>query len=188
MSSMAKNQTKFVALLRGINVGGKNIIAKADLIECFEDLGFKNVTTYIQSGNILFRANTSSVKNVTAKIEKQLSSRFSYDARAAVMTHRQFVSAVGATHPEWGKKPDYKHNALFTLGDTNSKKVLAQLPEPQPGIETVSTAPCVLFWSASTKNLSRTTIMKLASMQLYKQLTVRNHNTVFKILDLFDNV
>lgn len=185
---MGKNQTRFVALLRGINVGGKNIIAKGDLIECFEDLGFQNVTTYIQSGNVLFRANTSSVKNVTAKTEKQLSGRFSYNARAVVLTQRQYASAVKAAHPNWGHQDEYKHNALFTLSDTTAKKVLSQLPDPQADIETVSTAPRVLFWSASKDNLSRTTIMKLAKSPLYKQLTVRNHNTVFKILDLFENV
>lgn len=185
---MGKNQTKFVALLRGINVGGNNIIAKADLIDCFESLGFQNVMTYIQSGNILFRANTSSVKNVTSKIEKQLSIRFSYAARAVVMTRRQFDSAVEAAHSEWGHNSEYKHNALFTLGDTTSKNVLAQLPDPNAGIETVSTGPSVLFWSASTKDLSRTTMMKLAKTSMYKQLTVRNHNTVFKIRDLFDKV
>ena len=53
---MAKALPKFLALLRGINVGGKNIIAKDDLRQCFEDLGFESVRTYIQSGNILFRA------------------------------------------------------------------------------------------------------------------------------------
>ena len=189
MIGMGKKQTRFVALLRGINVGGKNIIAKGDLIECFEDLGFQNVTTYIQSGNILFRAKSSSVKSVTSKIEQQLAARFNYEARAVIMSKRQFASAVESAHSDWGHRAEYKHNALFTLSDTTSNRVLAQLPEPQADIETVSTAPGVLFWSTSTKDLRRTTMMKLAkNAKLYKQLTVRNHNTVFKIFDLFEDV
>ena len=49
------NDRQFLALLRGINVGGKNVISMEELRQCFEDLGFRSVRTYIQSGNILFR-------------------------------------------------------------------------------------------------------------------------------------
>lgn len=49
-----KKMTRYLALLRGINVGGKNIIKMADLKACFESLGFADVVTYIQSGNVLF--------------------------------------------------------------------------------------------------------------------------------------
>ena len=82
---MTKPSTRYLALLRGINVGGKNIIAKDDLRQCFEDLGYANVRTYIQSGNILFRSNLTSIKVVTAAVETQLSERFSYEAQAVVL-------------------------------------------------------------------------------------------------------
>ncbi len=59
---MAKNSPRYLALLRGVNVGGKNIIAKDDLRECFEDLGYTNVRTYIQSGNILFGSDFYSTR------------------------------------------------------------------------------------------------------------------------------
>ena len=185
---MPKKLTKFVALLRGINVGGKNIIAKDDLKQCFADLGYQNVTTYIQSGNILFHAPTSSVKTVTAQTEKQLADRFSYHARAVVLTDRQYAEALELAHPDWGHKTGQKHNALFTLSDTNAKKVLSELPDPLSKYETVSAAKNVIFWSASQKDLSRTTMMKLGKTKIYKQLTVRNHNTTFKILELFENL
>ena len=84
---MRSDQSRFLALLRGINVGGKNVITKSELKRCFEELGFGGVRTYIQSGNILFRAGETSVKTLTRAIEKELSARFSYAAQAVVLSH-----------------------------------------------------------------------------------------------------
>lgn len=56
---------RFVALLRGINVGGNNIIKMADLKTCFEEMGFANVVTYIQSGNVLFDSNETDQLKLT---------------------------------------------------------------------------------------------------------------------------
>lgn len=183
---MAKNAARFLALLRGINVGGKNVIAKDDLRLCFENLGFTNVRTYIQSGNILFRSEETSARKLTEAIEARLSDRFSYEAQAVILPHRKYKSAVAAAPDGWGTDDDYKHNALFTLSSTTPKKVLSQLAAPKSDIETVTPGPGVIFWSASRGHLTKTTIMKLSKERVYQQLTVRNHNTVFKLLDLFD--
>jgi len=67
---------KYLALLRGINVGGKNIISKEELCQLFVDLGFENVRTYIQSGNILFRNGKKSAKELAKGMEEELSARF----------------------------------------------------------------------------------------------------------------
>ena len=82
---MGKGNLRFVALLRGINVGGKNLILKEELRQFFEDLGFKRIRTYIQSGNILFQSDKTSSEELTQTIEKGLSARFSYAARAVCL-------------------------------------------------------------------------------------------------------
>lgn len=183
---MAAKPTQFVALLRGINVGGNNIIAKDDLRGCFKDLGFSGVRTYIQSGNILFYATESSVKKLTSAIEAGLSKRFDYDAQAVVLSQAKYKSAVRAAPAAWGKDDNCKHNALFTLSSTTPKRVLATLDEPKADIETVTTAPGVIFWSASKEAITRTTMMKLAKNSVYRQVTVRNANTVFKLQELLE--
>lgn len=185
---MARKQSAYLALLRGINVGGKNLIAKEDLRRCFEALGFDGVRTYIQSGNVLFRSTETSVKNLTTLVEAGLADRFNYQAQAAVLSHSKYKSAVAAAPEDWGQDPAQKHNALFTLSSVTPKQVLAQLPAPQAEFETVTVGPGVIFWSASTKHLTRTTMPQLAKSPLYRQLTVRNHNTVFKLLELFRDV
>ena len=93
---MPKQNSRFLALLRGINVGGKNIIAKDDLRSCFEDIGLTSVRTYIQSGNILFRSDETSAKKLTTAIEDGLSARFSYKAQAVVLSYRKCKSAIDA--------------------------------------------------------------------------------------------
>ncbi len=185
---MAKSTSRFLALLRGINVGGRNIIPKQALAECFVDLGFENVRTYIQSGNILFRSSNTGVRELTSKIEAGLSRRFSYNARAVVLSERTYASAVRAAPAGWGQDDRRKHNALFTLATITPRKVLAQLPPPKPDDETVTTGPGVLFWSASKTRLSKTTMMKLASAPAFQHVTVRNHNTVYRLLELLDDI
>lgn len=179
---------RYVALLRGINVGGRNMISKDELRQLFEDMGFERVRTYIQSGNILFRGNESDSGRLAIKIEKGLSTRFSYPARAVAMSSRQYSSAVASAPDDWGKSDRRKHNALFTLGGVTAQEVLDQLPAPKKRIETVTTGPGVLFWSASKKHLTKTTMLKLSSAPVYQQVTIRNHNTVFKLLSLFDAI
>ena len=93
---------RYLALLRGINVGGNNVIAKDDLRRCFEDLGFRNVRTYIQSGNIVFRAPEGETGKLTERVESGLSKRFSYAARAIVLSHAGYRAALAAAPAAWG--------------------------------------------------------------------------------------
>jgi len=184
---MAKT-TRYLALLRGIIVGGNNVIAKEDLKQCFEDLGCENVRTYIQSGNILFRNTSKSIRKLTGLIEKGLSQRFDYAARAVVMSAAQYSAAIAASPDKWGQADDQKHNALFTLSDITPEQVVSQLPPAKPNIETVGVGPGVVFSSVSKKHLSKTTMMVLSKSSTYKLLTVRNHNTVFKLQELFATI
>lgn len=185
---MNDRSPKFLALLRGINVGGKNVIPKDALKQCFEDQGFRSVRTYIQSGNVLFRSERTSVKDLTATIEQALSDRFSYAARSVVLSERRYKAAIGAAPDGWGRNEDQKHNALFTLAGHTPKRAMAQLPSPKEDIERVTAGPGVIFWSVSKQHLTRTAYMKLAAAPIYRQLTIRNHNTVYKLLSLFDEI
>ena len=185
---MAKASSRYLALLRGINVGGKNVIRKEDLKQCFEDMGFCNVRTYIQSGNILFVSETATAGELTELVEQGLSKRFSYDAQAIVLSHRKYKSAVNAAPPNWGKDESCKHNALFTLKGFTPKKVLSQLSPPKVAIETVTTGLGVIFWSLSKQQQTKTTYMKLTKEPAYQQVTIRNHNTTLKLLEMLEEL
>lgn len=185
--SMAK-EDRFLALLRGINVGGKNIIAKDDLKACFEDIGCGSVKTYIQSGNILFRSPEKPLKQLITTVENGLAQRFDYQARAIVIPYAKYKSAVASTPEDWGKVDSHKHNALFTLQGVTPVSILKKMKPPKLDIEQVSIGPGVLFWSVSKEHQTKSTMLKFASTPEYQQVTVRNHNTVFKLLQLFEQI
>jgi uncharacterized protein (DUF1697 family) len=83
-----------VALLRGINVGGKNLIRMPALKACFEENGFDDVVTYIQSGNVLFTAPTTQAAELTRRIEAMLAQAFDYVPTVVVRTRRQMRAIV----------------------------------------------------------------------------------------------
>lgn len=172
-----------LALLRGINVGGKNVIRMADLREAFADMGFADVRTYIQSGNVLFRGGAGSTTQIAATIERELSRRFDYTARAVVRSKRQYEAAILRAPAQWGQDPARKHNALFTLPGVRATTILAKLPPLRDDLEEATCAPGVIFWSASIQGLARTTIMKLGALPVYADLTVRNHKTTLALLE-----
>lgn len=179
---------RYLALLRGINVGGNNIIAKDDLRRCFEDLGFTSVRTYIQSGNIVFRADAGEQEQerLTARVEAGLSARFSYAARAVVLSYADYRALLDAAPPAWGEDPASRHNALFTLAGTTPAEVLASIPPVREELETVAAGPGVVFWSADKKRVTRSAFVKLPAHPIYRQVTIRNHNTVRRLATLLE--
>lgn len=180
--------TRFLALLRGINVGGRNIIAKDDLRASFEDLGFRDVRTYIQSGNILFRSEPALAKDLIRPIEEGLSARFGYEAQVVVLSRRDYRAVLRAAPDGWGVDERQKHNACFTLSGLRPAEVIARLPAPVERLESVTPGPGVIFWSIDEEQQTRTSYAKLAAARVYRQLTIRNHQTVFKLRDLFETL
>lgn len=183
---MPNTAPRFLALLRGVNVGGRNVIGKDDLIRCFEDLGFGNVRTYIQSGNVLFRSGETRAAALTRAIEARLSERLSNPVRAVVFSRARYRAALAAAPDTWGRDEDRKHNAAFTLRGVTPRQAVAQLPVPRPDVEALATGSGVIFWSISRAHQTRATWMKLAAAPVYRRLTVRNHRTVFRLRELLD--
>ena len=185
---MPKTSTPFLALLRGLNVGGQNVIGKHDLVRCFEDLGFDSVRTYIQSGNVLFRSSESRAAALTRTIEAALSERLSNQVRAVVLPRTRYRAAVASAPDGWGRDDDWTHNAAFTLRGVTPRQVIEQLPVPKEDIETLAGGLGAIFWSISKQHQTRTTWMKLAAAPAYQHLTVRNHRTVFRLRELLEEV
>ena len=179
---------RYLALLRGINVGGKNVIRKDDLRSSFEELGYQNVTTYIQSGNILFRAAKSDVARLCDAVEAQLSRRFAYDARAVVLSQSDYQAALGTAPGSWGVAEGYRHAALFVLPGASSDELLASLPPLRDELEHAAAGPGVIFWSVERDHVTRSSFTRLPALPAYQQVTMRNHNTVRRLEALLDEI
>src|SRR5688572_23883272 len=107
-------EPKYLVLLRGINVGGNNIIKMTDLKACFENMGFKDVVTYIQSGNVLLRSAEKDKSKLTRKLEHGLSERFGYKSRLVVVAHKELRKDVEGAPKGFGKELDkYRYDVIF---------------------------------------------------------------------------
>src|SRR3954463_1796832 len=105
---------RYVALLRGINVGGNNLIKMAALRACFEKQGLLEVVTYIQSGNVVFGATDSTAETLCSGIERALASAFQYEASVILRTHKEMQRIVARAPEGFGAQPDkYRSDVIF---------------------------------------------------------------------------
>jgi uncharacterized protein (DUF1697 family) len=173
---------KYIAFLRGINVGGNNIIKMEDLRIAFEKTGFQSVRTYIQSGNVLFQSGIKDEQKIEITIEKELAKKFNYEAKVIVRSEKEMENII-SHFPEIFENPNWKHNIMFLSKNIDSKNILKQF-EIKNEIEEISYYKGVIYWSAKIKKISRSTMIKLSSRKEYKEMTVRNVNTAKKVFAL----
>ena len=172
----------FVALLRGVNVGGNNIISMSSLKASFEKMGFTDVSTYINSGNILFRARERNARKLERNIEAMLSKEHKLGCKVVVRSFSEMASLVENLPKDWNGDTQWKYNVIFLRHSIDSEKVLESLGA-KPEIEKVVYYPGTLLWSARISDISRTTMQKLSSQKLFQDMTVRNTNTTRKLYE-----
>lgn len=172
---------RHIALLRGINVGGNNIIKMADLKACFEGLRFADVATYIQSGNVLFSAEGSDSAKLTKKIESALSKRFNYQSTVVIVTGDQLKEVVEKAPPGFGQDPDqYRYYVLFLKQPLESQKALESL-SLRAGVDAAYAGKHALYFSRLISKATQSHLNKLVALPIYKQITIRNWNTTSKL-------
>src|SRR5690349_7677534 len=103
----------FVALLRGINVGGKNMIRMSSLKESFERMGFDGVSTYINSGNIIFKAQEGDARKLEVRIEGMLSREHKLECRVVVRSLSEMADLVKSLPETWDGDASWKYNVIF---------------------------------------------------------------------------
>ncbi|HYD03011.1 MAG TPA: DUF1697 domain-containing protein [Alphaproteobacteria bacterium] len=179
-----KNQ--YLALLRGINVGGNNIIKMADLKKSFEDMGFSDVATFIQSGNVIFSDSSKNTDSLTEKIEKALSKRFNYKSCVVLISHETLKKAVKLAPKDFGKYPDkYKYDVVFLKKPLTSANAMKEI-KLKEGVDAAYAGKDVVYLSRLTAKASSSYINKIAMLLIYKQMTIRNWNSTTKLLALMD--
>ena len=188
MLAMDKKESKvrlnvFVALLRGVNVGGKNMISMSSLKESFETMGFQQVTTYINSGNIIFKTKEGDARKLERKIEQMLASDYQLESKVVVRSLSEMEKLVESLPPSWNADSSRRYNVMFLRHSIDSEKILAELPALSD-VEEVLYRPGTLLWSGQVTELSQTIMLKLSSRKIFQDMTVRNLNTTKKLRDL----
>jgi len=172
---------RYVALLRGINVGGHNIIRMADLRVCFESLGCVDVGTLIQSGNVLFRSEQTEAAALKEKIEKVLSARFAYASRVVLLTRAQLANVVARAPAGFGQSPGHKYDVIFLREPLTAVEAMKSI-SPKEGVDTVHQGKGVLYISRLASKLKQSRFPKIITLPIYQHMTIRNWNTTTKLL------
>lgn len=126
------------------------------LKEAFEQSGFIDVATYINSGNILFSAEGKSEAELKTRCEKAILNKFGIGIPVLVMSAQSFIEASQNAPDWWGNEPDTKHNAIFVLPPFTPEEVIREVGEAKPEYEKIGYSGNIIFWSAPIKTFSRT--------------------------------
>lgn len=175
---------KYIALLRGINVGGKNKVSMKELKELMEQNGFQDVVTCINSGNIIFSSEDSDIEFLKKHCEALISERFKLDISLSIISAEELIEVLNNAPDWWGADKESKHNAIFVIPPTTVDEVFKEVGEAKPEYEKVSSFGKVIFWSAPLKTFSRTRWSKIVGKPVYNKVTIRNSNTVKCLVEL----
>lgn len=176
----------YVALLRGINVGGKNLIKMPALKACFEANAFENVATYIQSGNVFFASPETLAAELTQRIEAMLAETFGYRATVVVRNRRQMRAVVGRAPQGFGAEPTrYRYDVIFLKEPLTAKVAMKSVPT-KPDVDEAHVGAGVLYFSRLIANATQSRLSRIVSSPIYPSVTIRNWNTTTKLLRMMD--
>jgi uncharacterized protein (DUF1697 family) len=176
--------TEYVALLRGINVGGNNKISMRELAAAFSGAGFVGVRTYINSGNVIFRSGLDATA-AQAACEGLIAERFGLSVTVAVLAAAELKDALAHAPAWWGEAPDVKHNAIFVIPPATAAEICEEVGEAKQEYEKAARHGQVIFWSAPPATFSRTRWFAVVTQKaLSQRITIRNHRTAYKLADL----
>jgi uncharacterized protein (DUF1697 family) len=180
---------KYAALLRGINVGGKNKVPMTDLKKCLEDLGFSNVSTYIASGNV-FLESEKPARVIKAQIEKTLPKSFKLDSKLVkvlVLTAKQVKTVAEDAPKGFGKEPKkFRYDVLFIMPPLTPAKAMAAI-ELKEGVDYAWAGRHAIYFRRLEARVTSSRVSKIVGKPEYQLMTLRNWNTTQKIEALVEN-
>jgi len=166
---------KYVALLRGINVGGARCVEMKKLKALFESLGYTNVATYINSGNVIFEA-ADGQSNIKSIVEEALKNEFGFEIPTLIYTRTQMRQIAEAIPQNWQNDKERKTDVAYLFSQTNYPSIINELPINKELID-IRYVDGAIFWNVDRENYTQSRLNKLISHKAYKFMTVRNVNT-----------
>lgn len=172
--------TRHLALLRSVNVGGRNKVPMADLRAAFADLGATDVQTYIASGNVLFAGDVGA-----AELEAGLSARFGFEIKIVVVSADELAAVVADAPPGFGAETD-RCDVIF-LRPPLTADVAFGLLDPREGVDRAWQGTNVLYFARLAARASGSRLSKIVSLPEYQEMTIRSWATVSRLADLAES-
>lgn len=172
---------KYVALLRGINVGGKNKIKMVELKRAFEETGYGEVITYINSGNVLFTSDNLDKLALNQEIQSLIKLHFSLDIPVSVISATDLTRVLEVAPSWWNTDSEAVNYVIFLIPPISGAEVLVAVGEPNALYEKIEIFEEVIFLSAPRQTYTKSRWSKIASSTVNQHVTIRNANTVNKL-------
>jgi len=181
--------TTYIVLLRGINVGGKNKVPMRELKQHLEELGFQDVMTYIQSGNVILKSRLGA-QIITNKIEAMLPAKFKLDSsiiKILTLTAGQLQAIVDNKPKGFGDQPDlYYSDAVFLMGIDADTAM--EVFDPKEGVDRVWKGEGVIYSERLGALRTKSRLNKIVGTPAYKSMTIRSWNTTIKLLGIIKDL
>ena len=176
--------TRYLVLLRGINVGGRNKVPMAALRELLESHGHTKVSTYIASGNVILSSDRSAAA-IKRELEEALPKTFKLDSEliaVLVLTRAQLRSVVRDRPKGFGDKPDtYHSDAVFLMGI--DARTAMKVFDPRPGVDEVWPGKGVIYSQRLSAQRTKSRLGKIVGTPAYKSMTIRSWQTTLALLE-----
>jgi len=183
MNNIKKN-VDYLALLRGINVGGKNLIKMNNLIELFQELGFSDIDTYIQSGNIIFKDLEKEKSKIVKKIENALLEKMNKEIKVLLLTFSEIKCIIDNAPTEFDfENEEYKHDVIFLIEPLTIKDILKEI-YVRDGMDKIFEGKMVFYLKRCIKRLTGSYLSKIRKTEMWQYITIRNWNTTKKLYEL----
>lgn len=176
----------YVALFRGINVGGRNVLPMKELVALLENLGLQNVRTYIQSGNVVFRSENDDLSELSSTIRSEIKKHHGFEPHLLLLGREDLEKAIGVNpFPEAESEPKTLHlNFLASVPANPDLNVLESLKKENERFHLDGN----VFYLHAPDGVGRSKLAANAERLLGVPMTGRNWRTVTKIMEMAEEV
>jgi uncharacterized protein (DUF1697 family) len=174
---------RYVALLRGINVGGNNKVAMAELRETVARIGGEDVRTHINSGNVIFDHRGRSPTRMATKVEQAIAEDLGVEIKVLVITAPELARIAGEIPSSWTNDRTMRTDVIFLWDEVDTPEVIGDLPV-RDGVDEVTYVPGAVLWRIDSADRNKSGKGKLVGSAIYRSMTIRNVNTVRKLVEL----
>lgn len=175
---------RYVVFLRGINISGKNKVSMVDLKSNLEKIGFLDVKTLLNSGNVLFSTDEGNINDITVKIETMIEEIFKISIPIYIIKKEILLDILNNCPSWWGNdNKQIYDNLIFIIPPTTFIEVYDEIKEPKEGLERIQNYNNIVYWSFSLKDYKKSNWwVRTASSSISNRLTIRTANTIKKIV------
>jgi uncharacterized protein (DUF1697 family) len=176
---------RYVALVRGINVGGRNKVSMADLRGALEDAGYESVGTYIQSGNVIFESGDAR-GGLESDIERVLADELSVPTVVVVRSLAELRGVIDSAPDGFGAKADTFHSDVLFLKRPLTAATAMRVLERRDGVDEAWAGKGVVYFARLSAERTKSRLSRITARPEYRQMTIRSWSTATKLLTLLE--